>query len=113
MPEMTRKNDPARPELPQRTAAPLSVRTLTPPVLAGRQDAAHRERRNLASRAQLLRRIEVEYREMPGMLLTLPQAQRLFALREDICARVHTTLADQTVLRRDDYGGFLLNGYLP
>jgi hypothetical protein len=73
MPELTRKKDPIRPELPQRTAGPLSVPVLTPPVLPARQDAPHRERRDLASRAELLRRMEVEYHEMPGLSLTLPR----------------------------------------
>jgi len=91
------------------------MRGLVLPLLYLEADmkSGNRERRNLAARTQLLRRIESEYREMPGLRLTLPQAQRLFALREDICARVHTTLADQTVLRRDANGAYVLNGYLP
>jgi hypothetical protein len=113
MPEMTRKNAPVRLELPQRTAGPLSVRTLTPGVPPERHHAGQQERRNLASRAELPRRIEVEYREMPGSRLTLPQAQRLFGLREDICVRVLTSLVDQAVLRRDSSGAYILNGHRP
>jgi hypothetical protein len=113
MPEMTRKKDPIRPELPQRTAGPLSVRALAPPVSPGQQDAPHRERRNLASRADLLRRMELEYHEMPGLSLTLAQAKRLFGLREDICARVLTTLIDRAVLRRDPNGAYAANGHRP
>ena len=113
MPEMVRKKDPARPELPQRTAGPLSVRALNPPVSPGRQDAPRHERRNLASRPELLRRMEVEYYEMPGLSLTLTQAKRLFGLRDDICARVLTTLIDRAVLRRDPNGAYVVNGHRP
>jgi hypothetical protein len=113
MPEITRKKDPARPELPRRTAGPLSVRALNPPVSPGRQEAPRRERRNLASREELLRRMEVEYHEMPGLSLTLAQAQRLFGLRYDICARVLTTLVDRAVLRRDPNGAYVVRGHRP
>jgi hypothetical protein len=113
MPEMTRKTDPVCPEVPKRMAVPLSVRTLPPGVPSERHDAGYRERRNLLSRAELVRRIEVEYREMPGLRLTLPQAQRLFALREDICVRVLTNLVDQSLLRRDSGGAYVLNGHRP
>jgi hypothetical protein len=113
MPEITRKNAPVRHELPQRTAGPLSVRTPTPRVPPQRHDAVQRERRNLRFRAELLRRVEAEYREMPGLRVTRPQAQRLFGLREDICARVLTALVDQALLRRDPNGAYLLNGHRP
>lgn len=113
MSEMTGKFDPVCPELPKRAAVPLKVRTLLPRVPPEHHDGGHGERRNLAARTELLRRIESEYREMPVLRLTLPQAQRLFALREDICARVLTTLADQTILRRDATGAYVLNGHRP
>jgi hypothetical protein len=45
-------------------------------------------------------RIVAEYREMPGMHLTLPQAARLFALDQQHCARVLDTLVSSGVLRR-------------
>ena len=37
-------------------------------------------------------RIRAEYREMPGMRLTLPQAARLFNLERERCAQVMATL---------------------
>jgi len=113
MPEMTRKRDPLRPELPERMAVPASVGTLPPRVPSEGHDAGHRERRNLGSRAELLRRIEAEYRDMPGLRLTLPQAQRLFGLRADIAVRVLTSLVDQALLRRDSTGAYVLNGHRP
>jgi len=112
MPKMTQEVDPVGPEVLKRTAVPR-VRTLPPGAPSKPHDAGHRERRNLVSRAELLRRIGVEYREMPGLRLTLPQAQRLFALREDVCVRVLTHLLDQALLRRDSSGAYVLIGHRP
>lgn len=50
---------------------------------------------------------------MPGLSLTLAQAKRLFGLRDDICARVLTTLIDRAVLRRDPNGAYVVNGHRP
>ena len=113
MPKMTRKNDPPRPELPQRTAGPLSVRTLIPRVPPERHHAGHGERRDPAARAALLRRVEVEYHDMPGLRLTRAQAQRLFGLREDICVRVLEALVQAQILRVDPSGSFVRNGAFP
>ena len=61
------------------------------------------ERRNTASRRQLLQRVQSEFLEMPCLRLTGRQAQRLFALRSDVCERVLTTLvADGTLTRGAD-----------
>jgi hypothetical protein len=49
---------------------------------------------------QILRRIEAEYREMPGMCVTAPQAQRLWGLDSPTCAFVLRTLVNQRILRR-------------
>ena len=38
--------------------------------------------------SEILRRAEGEYREMPGLSLTLPQAARLWGLDCDTCERV-------------------------
>lgn len=43
---------------------------------------AHREERDLCVRVQ------AEFREMPGLRLTLPQAARLFSIEPSRCARV-------------------------
>lgn len=45
-------------------------------------------RRNPQWRSRLERRARAEFAEMPGMHLTLLQAQRLFGLRRDICERI-------------------------
>ena len=71
------------------------------------------ERRNVVTRQGLMNRISVEYAEMPGLSLTVAQAQRLFALRNDICTRVLDQLADTAYLRRDANGAYVRNGERP
>ena len=58
------------------------------------------ERRNAASRRALVDRVRTEFTEMPGERLTCAQAQRLFALRPDICERVLAALVREGVLVR-------------
>ncbi len=47
----------------------------------------------------LAQRIRGEFHEMPGMQLTLPQAQRLFGLEPVVCRQVIDTLVDACFLR--------------
>lgn len=56
------------------------------------------ERRDHARRAQLVARVRAEYDEMPCLRLTVPQAQRLFGLRADVCVRVLTALTAECLL---------------
>jgi hypothetical protein len=58
------------------------------------------DRRDARSRELLLRRVRAEFEEMPCLRLTLKQATRLFALREDVCARVLGTLVKDRALWR-------------
>lgn len=44
-------------------------------------------------------RIEAEYREMPGLRLTMPQMQRLWGLDLDACAELVAVLVARGVLR--------------
>jgi len=112
MPESTRKGKTTRPQLPTRTSGPLNVRTATLRVDGSATGRAYpTERRNLASRQALLRRITVEYDEMPGLRLTVAQADRLFGLREDVCTRVLHALVDVAILRRD--GSYARDGVRP
>ena len=46
------------------------------------------ERRDPDSRVQLRNRVRLEFDEMPGMILTVAQAARLFGIRRDVCVRV-------------------------
>ena len=56
------------------------------------------ERRNVASREELLRRVRAEFGEMPCLRLTPGQARRLFGLRADVCERVLGTLVGRHTL---------------
>ena len=47
------------------------------------------------------RRIHAEFREMPGLRVTLAQATRLFSLDSIRCERVLTALVQTGVLRTD------------
>jgi hypothetical protein len=49
---------------------------------------------------EALLRVEGEYREMPGLCLTQPQAARLWGLDQRTCERVLTTLIERRVLKR-------------
>jgi hypothetical protein len=56
--------------------------------------------------AVLIERIRGEYLEMPGLRLTLPQAQRLFGLDPAACAVVFETLTRERFLTRGRDGRF-------
>jgi hypothetical protein len=64
------------------------------------------ERRNIPARQRLVSRIRAEFSEMPGLLLTLAQAGRLFGLTHDACARILSALAREGLLRRHDDGTY-------
>ena len=64
------------------------------------------ERRDPASREQLLRRVHAEFAEMPCMRLTAVQAQRLLGLRQDVAARVLATLLARHALWRGPDGRY-------
>ena len=49
---------------------------------------------------QLIERIRAEFLEMPGLLLTSSQAQRLWGLERDTCATVLEVLVEDRFLRR-------------
>jgi hypothetical protein len=51
----------------------------------------------------LIQRIKSEFREMPGLCLTLAQASRLFGLSEDLCERILLSLVDDGVLQRTEH----------
>lgn len=56
--------------------------------------------------ADLLRRIRGEYLEMPGLSLTVEQAQRLWGLGREECHRALSTLVEVHFLRRTRAGAF-------
>jgi len=51
--------------------------------------------------ADLQTRVRAEFREMPGLKLTVPQAARLFNLERARCERVLETLVDGGTLSCD------------
>jgi hypothetical protein len=50
------------------------------------------DRRNFLARELLLRSVLLEFEDMPGLTLTLPQTVRLLGLPSEICLRILTTL---------------------
>ena len=56
---------------------------------------------------KLTRRIHAEYAEMPGLSVTLLQAQRLLGLDEPTCAAVFRALIEGGVLRRTSQGRYV------
>lgn len=81
---------------------------LRPALLRGAPD-----RRDRSRRATLVRRIEAEFREMPGLCMTLRQASRLFGLSEDVCQRVLDQLAEENVIQRaGNYYGALRKDFV-
>ena len=55
----------------------------------------------------LAQRVEAEYAEMPGLSVTIPQAQRLLAIDRPTCALVFRTLVKQQFLRETARGTYV------
>jgi predicted transcriptional regulator of viral defense system len=55
----------------------------------------------------LLEQIQAEYAEMPGLSVTLPQAQRLWAVDQTTCEEVFSRLISRGVLKRTSKGRFI------
>ena len=56
---------------------------------------------------ELTRRVQAEYREMPGLSVTLVQAQRLLAIDRPTCVKVFKTLIHRGLLRRTAEGRYV------
>jgi hypothetical protein len=69
------------------------------------------ERRNLTARDALIRRVRGEFAEMPCLRLTFAQAQRLFALRADVCQRILGQLVAARELSRGPDGRYQLQAH--
>jgi len=68
--------------------------SMTPPRPAGN------ERRDLVKREGIVRRIEAEFHDMPGLVLSLKQASRFLGVDEGACARILADLVRAGVLKR-------------
>ena len=56
---------------------------------------------------EVLRRVQSEYLEMPGLRLTEPQARRLWGLDREACAALLSELVDAKFLFRTRDGAFM------
>ena len=56
---------------------------------------------------EVLRRVKGEYLEMPGLRLTIAQAQRLWGLDRAVCDALLGTLVDAKFLFRTRDGAFV------
>ena len=63
-------------------------------------EPAGRERRDLARRDAIVRRIEAEFHDMPGLVLSVKQASRFLGVDEAACSRILGMLTQAGVLRR-------------
>ena len=70
-------------------------------------DAARLSEPDRSSIHDLLRQIENEYREMPGMCVTARQAERLWGLDSTTCKFVLSTLVERHILRRTVRGTYV------
>ncbi len=57
----------------------------------------------------LVRRVRAEFMEMPGLSLTLEQAQRLWSLEQPTCEALLKSLTDSRFLHRTRRGLFVLH----
>ena len=53
------------------------------------------------------RRVQSEYAQMPGLCITLPQAQRLLAVDYETCALVFNALTRRGALKRTKDGQYV------
>ena len=57
--------------------------------------------------AALLQRVREQYRDMPGLKLTKPQAMRLFGVAPSVCAAMLRALVMENFLSRTGDGLFV------
>jgi CheY-like chemotaxis protein len=77
--------------------------------LQQRSTSAHRAARDLLQQAEQLtlsQRVKANYLDLPGLSLSLRQAQRMWGFDEDICERVLQGLTNEGFLVRTDDGQY-------
>jgi hypothetical protein len=79
-----------------------------PPSWTGAISRVGRRAERRESNQRLVRRIRAEFLEMPGLRLTIEQAQRLWSLKPDKCPTLLKSLLDTRFLRRTERGLFVL-----
>jgi hypothetical protein len=60
-----------------------------------------------AAPVALLQRVREQYRDMPGLKLTTPQATRLFGVAPSVCATMLGALVRENFLSRTGEGVFV------
>jgi hypothetical protein len=95
----------------------LTARTITTTPKPGRRGApratplphpAHsNDPRVMAAIREAMARVEGEYREMPGLSLTAPQAARLWGMDRSTCDLVLANLMKRGVLKRASNGTYV------
>jgi len=63
---------------------------------------------NSIEQADWLRVIQAEYRDIPGLKLTMPQAQRLWGLDGEVCEALFETLIASHFLCKTSAQSFVL-----
>lgn len=71
------------------------------------EQAAKPQNRFTSPAPELLQRIQNEYREMPGLILTEAQASRLWAIDAQTCRAVLGALVQRRFLRRTAAGAYV------
>jgi len=90
-----------QPSIPRRKTAVNALLTVRP------IEYAHENKVRGEAMRDLTRRVQAEYAEMPGLSVTLPQAQRLLAIDAPTCTAVFGALIKSGVLRRTPEGRFV------
>lgn len=62
---------------------------------------------HVGENAEMLRRVQEEFIEMPGLRLTKAQARRLWALDEVLCSTLLRALVDASFLFQTDNGSYM------
>lgn len=65
-------------------------------------------RQTVQDRQRLAERVRAEYREMPGLCLSLAQAARLLGLERSNCGEVFRALVHEGFLRETSRGHYVL-----
>jgi hypothetical protein len=71
-------------------------------------DGVSADRRDTISRRALVHRVQAEFLEMPGLILSIDQATRLFGLQSSVCARVLGEMLHEHRLRLTTDGRYAL-----
>ena len=80
--------------------APEASRNTASQVMMPSETARRVDMRTMPAIREAILRVEGEYREMPGLSLTLPQAARLLGMDRSTCERVLADLVERRVLKR-------------